>query len=96
MPAVNFAPQSRREVRALLKYISAQHPDTDANKSAEYNTEVSAVKQSMREYYDADPAQAVVQECPWQLTGATARCEAIARRYSVPVWDVVAEANPSS
>ena len=95
MPAVNFAPQSRAEVRALLKYIAAQHPDTDSNKSASYNAEVLAVKKLMREYYDANPAQLIVQECPWQLTGATARCEAIARRYSVPVWEVVSEANPS-
>ena len=95
MTAVNYAPNSPAEVRALLKYVEVNRPAIDSNKTLEYNTEVLQVKKLMREYYDRNPAQLVVKECPWVLTGATARCEAIARKYSVPYWDVVAEANPA-
>lgn len=95
MTAVNFAPSSQAEVKALLKYVEINRSIIDSNKTPEYNAEVLTVKKLMREYYDINPAQLVVKQCPWALTGAVARCQAIARKYSVPYWDVVAEANPA-
>ena len=95
MTAVNYAPNSQVEVRALLKYVEANRSRIDSNKTAEYNAEVLQVKKLMREYYDCNPAQLIVKQCPWVLAGAVARCEAIARKYSVPYWDVVAEVNPA-
>lgn len=95
MTAVNFAPSSQAEVKALLKYVEINRSRIDSNKTPEYTTEVLTVKKLMREYYDLNPAQLVVKQCPWVLAGAVARCEAIARKYSVPYWDVVAAANPA-
>ena len=95
MLSVNFAPENSKQVKALLKYIEDNRSVIDNNKTAEYTNEVLTVKSLMRDYYDRNPAQLIVKECPWKLTGATAKCEAIARKYSVPYWDVVADANPA-
>ena len=95
MLSVNFAPENSKQVKALLKYIEDNRSIIDNNKTTEYTNEVLTVKSLMREYYNHNPAQLTVKECPWRLTGATAKCEAIARKYSVPYWDVVADANPA-
>jgi hypothetical protein len=96
MLTVNFAPDTQREARALSEYCANNRPVIETRKTADYHNAVAGIKQLLREYYRDNPAQLIVKQCPWQSTGATARCEAIARRYSVPYWDVVAEAAPSS
>ena len=92
---VVFAPQTKLQVRALLQYIENNRPVINARKTADYLSAVKAVRDLMRAYYLVNPAQRIVKQCPWTLTGASAQCNNIAETYSVPVWDIVYEANPA-
>lgn len=96
MPAqdVVFAPQTKLQVKALLQYIENNRPAINKRKTADYVNAVKQVRELMRAYYLVNPPQRIVKTCPWKLTGATEMCAVIAETFSVPYWDIVAEANP--
>ena len=91
---MRYAPQNKMEVKALLQYIEANRPAINKRKTAEYKQAVNSVREIMRAYFAVNPPQLKVKVCPWTITGADNMCKAIAEEYSVPYWDIVAEANP--
>lgn len=93
---VNFAPQTQKQVRALLAYITEEtraQIDT-RRRSNEYRAVVASVRDIMAAHFAVNPPQKRVRECPWVTLGTQEICFAIARDYSVPYWDVVGDANP--
>lgn len=92
---VVFAPQNKLQTKALLQYIEANRPAIDLRKTADYCAAVKSVREIMRAYFAVNPAQRIVKQCPWGITGASAKCAAIAEAFSVPYWDIVYEANPA-
>lgn len=96
--SLEFAPQTQKQVRALLAYITK---DTRSQieirrASNEYRDAVASVRAIMRAHFEENPPQRRVKESPWETLGTREMCFAIAREYSVPYWDVIADANPYS
>lgn len=89
-----FAPETKLQLKELLKYVENNRPAINARKTAEYKTAVNKVKTMLQEYYLINPPKMRVKVCPWKLTGATSQCADIANTYSIPYWDVVYEAGP--
>ena len=90
---VVFAPQNKLQVKALLQFITNNRDSINAGKTAEYVQAVNKVKQIMRDYFTVNPPK-LTAFCPWKYLGTNVMCEAIANTFSVPYWDVIAEANP--
>ena len=93
---VEFAPQTQRQVRSLLAYITEQtRASIDRRRTDnEYKTSVKVVRDIMRAHFTVNPPQRRVRECPWDTLGTSEQCRTIARKYSVPYWDVIGDANP--
>lgn len=93
---VVFAPQTQRQVRALLAYITEEtRKEIDTRRgSNEYKAAVASVRDIMRAHFEKNPPQRRVKECPWRVLGTYAQCQQIAELFSVPAWDVVGDANP--
>lgn len=96
--SVEFAPQSQKQVRALLAYITEEtRAQIDARRASnEYRAAVATVRDIMRAHFTVNPPQRRVKECPWKTLGTYTMCQRIAETYSVPAWDVVGDANPYS
>lgn len=100
-----FAPQSKQEVTALLKYTSVAE-----NRQAieERFTDPAYIKeiQRLREYHHKLYTQwqglAPINPngkktgCPWARSGLTAECDVIAERFKVPAWRVSSHANSAT
>lgn len=93
---VEFAPQTQLQVRALLAYITEEtRASIDTRRASnEYKTAVRVVRDIMREHFRVNPPQRRVRVCPWDALGTSEQCRTIARKYSVPYWDVIGDANP--
>lgn len=92
---VSFVPANKQQINALLQYIDENKPAiAQRMQAAEFIAEVNSVKQMLAAYYAINPPQRIVKTCPWKLTGASNMCEAIARKYSIPIWNVLGAANP--
>lgn len=94
---VTFAPQSQKQVRALLKHLnsaSVYAAVATARTSPAYTAAVACVRATMRAHFAVNPPQKRVKECPWQTLGTYAICQQIAQEHNVPAWDVVGDANP--
>ncbi len=95
---VPFSPESKAELRQLMRFL-----DTDAEyakyrrktlRSPEYKTAIKQLRQFHRDLYKGlVDYKRIKGECPWRSSGLTARCEAVARKFCVPHWDVVGVAN---
>lgn len=94
---VVFAAQNKAQVRALVKYINDENNYAQIQiqrNTTQYKQAVAQVKNIMREHFEKFPPQKRVTVCPWKTLGTQQMCFAIANTYSVPYWDVAADANP--
>ena len=99
-----FAPQNKKEVKALVKHLESAE---NQRAIAERITAPAYVKeiQRLREYHhklyteweglapinpNADLTNTV---CPWKRSGLSAECDVIAERFNVPAWRVSSHAN---
>lgn len=93
---VTYAPQTRKQVSALLRYLVKNNIDETERKTPAYYAECSVVRELMRAYFAKHPAQARIKgPCPWQITGASAMCQDIAVKYSIASWTVSGDCTPS-
>jgi hypothetical protein len=94
---VSFAPQNKLQVRALLKYSEENKELINSRvTSKEYLQEVRKIREILQAYFEVNPPQLKVKKCPWVITGAKELCKTLAEKYSVPVWNVYAQANPAA
>ena len=94
---VVFAAQNKEQVRALAAYINDENNYAQIQiqrNTTQYKRAVARVKNIMREHFEKFPPQKRVIVCPWKALGTQQMCFAIANKYSVPYWDVAADANP--
>lgn len=91
---VVFAPTTQLQCRTLVSYIETNRPAIQARKTIEYIQSVSAVREIMCNWFSVNPAK-LTKFCPWKHLGTDKMCAEIANTYSVPVWDIVYEANPA-
>jgi hypothetical protein len=94
--SVQFVPTNKQEMRALLAYCSTHRESIQQRRaSREYLSAVALVRDRMRAHFEQYPAGPRETVCPWRALGTSEMCYAIARKFSVPHWDVSADANPS-
>lgn len=94
---VSFAPENRKQLRALLLYSCKNGAAIQSRKEeAEYKKSVAKVKDLLRKHFEVYPPRerVIAETCPWTTLGAKDMCRQIAVKYSVPYWHVVADANP--
>ena len=89
-----FAPQTKLQTKQLLQYVEANRPAINLRKTAEYTEAVKYVREILAAYFKVNPPQLKVKLDPWVITGASNMTAIIAEKYSVPIWDIYAEANP--
>ena len=94
--SVQFVPTNKQEMRALLAYCSTHRESIQQQREcSEYLNAVATVRDIMQAHFELHPAGPRVTVCPWRTLGTSEMCHAIARKFSVPHWDVAADANPS-
>jgi len=92
---VAFSPRSAQECKALLHYLNIKENRDAVNtrKTEQYMQAVSQVREQLREFFQKNPPR-LTAFCAWKHIGADVACKRIAEQYSVPVWDILQEANP--
>lgn len=96
MHNVNFAPNNKEQVRALVRYLNKHSSSVQVQRAEPaYIAAVRAIQAQMREYFAAFPPVRT-SVCAWRTQGTYEACRALAVQYSVPAWTVLADANPYS
>lgn len=96
MQRIAFYPNGTKEIRALMQYIGAHREEiVRARSNPQYLKDVAVIRERMREYFEKYPPTRKGPSA-WEILGTNVECGAIAEKYSVPYWDVIAEANPYS
>ena len=95
---VPFVPQSKQELRQLMSFL-----DRDAEyakyrrktlRSQAYKAEIKVLRQFHRDLYkDRVDYKRIVGQCPWRASGLSEMCDNLARKFRLPAWDVVGDAN---